>query len=227
MVLLVLLLLVRIFNYFIHSIKNKRPVNLLIIYVPLITITFGLLFFGDLFSLLLGRFSEGFMVDFETTLNALTTYRFFIAKDIVSRFIVRFDFFIFGVFLASESILGLIPPDIFIAWTKNTESPLLYLAILAFLSYLGGVIAYFMGMAIAAVPSINKHLYGKMSKHIINMQKWGGFLIAVGALLPLPFAIACLAAGMINYSRKHFFLFGLLRFFRFIIYGFVIYSALS
>ena len=137
------------------------------------------------------------------------------------------DFFIFSIFLTSESILGLIPPDIFIAWTKNTESPLLYLAVLAFLSYLGGVIAYFMGMAIAAIPSINKYLYGKMSKHIINMQKWGGFLIAVGALLPLPFAIACLAAGMIKYSRKHFFLFGLLRFGRFIIYGFLIYSALS
>ena len=84
-----------------------------------------------------------------------------------------------------------------------------------------------MGMAIVAIPSVNKRLYGKMSKHIINMQKWGGFLIAVGALLPLPFAIACLAAGMINYSRKHFFMFGLLRFFRFAIYGFVIYSALS
>lgn len=137
------------------------------------------------------------------------------------------DFFIFSLFLASESILGLIPPDIFIAWTKNTESPLLYLGLLAFLSYLGGVIAYFMGMAIAAVPSINRYLYGKMAKHIINMQKWGGFLIAFGALLPLPFAIACLAAGMIKFSRKHFFLFALLRFFRFIIYGFVIYSALS
>jgi membrane protein YqaA with SNARE-associated domain len=137
------------------------------------------------------------------------------------------DFFIFSIFLASESILGLIPPDIFIAWTKNTNSPLLYLSILAFLSYLGGVIAYFMGMAIAALPSVNKYLYGKMSKHIINMQKWGGFLIAVGALLPLPFAIACLAAGMINFSRKHFFLFALLRFLRFIIYGFVIYTALS
>ena len=137
------------------------------------------------------------------------------------------DLFIFSIFLASESILGLIPPDIFIAWTKNTESPLLYLSILAFLSYLGGVIAYFMGMAIVAIPSVNKYLYGKMQKHIINMQKWGGFLIAVGALLPLPFAIACLAAGMINYSRKHFFLFALLRFGRFIFYGFVIYSALS
>jgi len=137
------------------------------------------------------------------------------------------DLFIFSIFLASESVLGLIPPDIFIAWTKNTESPLLYLSILAFLSYLGGVIAYFIGMAIAAIPSVNKYLYGKMIKHIINMQKWGGFLIAVGALLPLPFAIACLAAGMINYSRKHFFLFALLRFLRFIIYGFVIYAALS
>jgi hypothetical protein len=93
--------------------------------------------------------------------------------------------------------------------------------------FVGCVIAYFMGMAIVAIPSVNRKLYGKMAKHVINMQKWGGFLIAVGALLPLPFAIACLAAGMINYSRKHFFLFGLLRFFRFAIYGFVIYAALS
>ena len=137
------------------------------------------------------------------------------------------DFFIFSIFFASESILGIIPPDIFIAWTKNTNSPLLYLTFLAFLSYLGGVIAYFMGMTIAAIPSVNNYLYGKMTRHITNMQKWGGFLIAVGALLPLPFAIACLAAGMINFSRKHFFLFALLRFGRFIIYGFIIYSALS
>ena len=137
------------------------------------------------------------------------------------------DFAIFGVFLASETILGIIPPDIFIAWTKSTSSPLLYLAILATLSYIGGVLAYFIGMTIAAIPAVNNFLYGKMARHIINMQKWGGFLIAVGALLPLPFAMACLAAGMIKFSRKHFFLFALLRFFRFIIYGFLIYSALS
>lgn len=137
------------------------------------------------------------------------------------------DIFIFSVFLASETILGIIPPDIFIAWTKSTSSPLLYLSILAVLSYIGGVLAYFIGMTIAAIPSVNNFLYGKMARHIINMQKWGGFLIAVGALLPLPFAMACLAAGMIKFSRKHFFLFALLRFFRFIIYGFLIYSALS
>lgn len=137
------------------------------------------------------------------------------------------DFAIFSIFLISETILGLIPPDIFIAWTINSSSPLLYLCYLAILSYLGGVFAYFIGKTIASIPSIHKYLYGKMLKHIINMQKWGGFLIIVGALLPLPFAMACLAAGMINYSRKHFFLFALFRLLRYVIYGYVIYASLS
>ena len=68
------------------------------------------------------------------------------------------DILIFSVFLASETILGLIPPDIFIAWTKNTDTPLLYLSILALLSYIGGVLAYFIGMTIAAIPSVNNYL---------------------------------------------------------------------
>lgn len=137
------------------------------------------------------------------------------------------DISIFSLFLVSESILGLLPPDIFIAWTKSTSSPLLYLSILAVLSYLGGVIAYYKGRTLLLIPKINDYLEGRMTKHIKNMQKWGGFLIAVGALLPLPFAIACLAAGMIKFPQKQFFLFASLRVFRFVIYGYVIYSALS
>jgi membrane protein YqaA with SNARE-associated domain len=155
-------------------------------------------------------------------------YKFFNLNEILIYFTKNFsDFLIFTVFFISECILGLLPPDIFIAWSKNSESPLFNLTILALLSYLGGIISYFLGMLIVAIPSVNKYLYGKMEKHVINMQKWGGFLIAVGALLPLPFAIACLAAGMIHYSRKYFFLFAALRFLRFVIYSFVIYNVLS
>ena len=155
-------------------------------------------------------------------------YKFFNLNEILIYFTKNFsDFLIFTVFFISECILGLLPPDIFIAWSKNSESPLFNLTILALLSYLGGVISYFLGMLIVGIPSVNKYLSGKMEKHVINMQKWGGFLIAVGALLPLPFAIACLAAGMIHYSRKYFFLFAALRFLRFVIYGFVIYNVLS
>ena len=137
------------------------------------------------------------------------------------------DTLIFTVFFISESFLGLLPPDIFIAWTKNSESPLLYLTFLAFLSFTGGVFSYYFGRTLLLIPKINNYLEGRMTKHIQNMQKWGGLLIAVGALLPLPFAMACLAAGMIRFSERYFFLFASLRFLRFVIYGYAIYSALS
>lgn len=136
------------------------------------------------------------------------------------------DVTIFSVFFASESVLGLIPPDIFIAWTKNTPSPIVYLMTLSILSYLGGVISYITGKALLLIPSFRNYMEVKMSRHISNMRKWGGFLIAAGAVLPLPFAIASMAAGMIKFEFKYFLLFGLLRFLRFIIYGFAIYQML-
>ena len=137
------------------------------------------------------------------------------------------DTLIFTVFFISESFLGLLPPDIFIAWTKNSDSPLLYLTFLALVSFTGGVFSYYFGRTLLLIPKINNYLEGRMTKHIQNMQKWGGLLIAVGALLPLPFAMACLAAGMIRFSERYFFLFASLRFLRFVIYGYAIYSALS
>lgn len=136
------------------------------------------------------------------------------------------DVTVFSVFFASESILGLIPPDIFIAWTKNTPHPIVYLAALSILSYLGGVISYITGKALLLIPAFKDYMERKMFRHIANMRKWGGFLIAAGAILPLPFAIAALAAGMIKFDFKYFLLFALLRFLRFIIYGFAIYKML-
>lgn len=137
------------------------------------------------------------------------------------------DWVIFIFFYLSESILGLIPPDIFIAWTKNTSNPILYMVILTILSYLGGVTSFFSGLYVTQLPKVQKYMETKMSQHIKNMKKWGGFLIAIGALLPLPFAIACFAAGMIKFPKKMFFLFAMLRVFRFLIYGYLIYSSLS
>jgi len=134
------------------------------------------------------------------------------------------DLTIFIVFFASESVLGLIPPDIFIAWTNKTPHPILYLSVLSILSYIGGIISYISGKALLLIPSFRNYMEIKMYKHIANMRKWGGFLIAAGAVLPLPFAIAALAAGMIKFDFKYFLIFALLRFLRFIIYGFAIYQ---
>lgn len=136
------------------------------------------------------------------------------------------DYGVFSIFFASESILGLIPPEIFIAWSGKSEMPWLYLSFLAILSYLGGVISYFFGRGVASIPSVFVYLEVKMAKHIKNMRKWGGLLIIVGALLPLPFAISSIAAGIIKFPFGNYLLFGLLRLLRFAIYGLMIFGAL-
>jgi len=132
---------------------------------------------------------------------------------------------ILAVFFASESFLGLVPPEIFIAWSAKTEYPIFFLSMLAILSYLGGIISYFIGRTIAAIPSVNRYFNVKMAKHIKMIRRWGGFLIIVGALLPIPFAITSIAAGVIHYKFTHYLLFGLLRFVRFYAYALVIFNV--
>lgn len=131
------------------------------------------------------------------------------------------------VFFISETILGLIPPEIFIAWSKKTTNPVLNLSILATLSYLGGLTAYFIGRAALKIDSVKNYLEVKMAKNLKNTSKWGGFLILVGALLPLPFAISCLTAGMIKYPFKNVVLVGSFRFVRFAIYAWAIFSVVN
>lgn len=137
------------------------------------------------------------------------------------------NFLVLSLFFVSESILGIIPPELFIAWSDKTSNPLFYLSMIALLSYLGGMVSYFTGRAALKISAIYNYLEVKMQKHLKNARKWGGFLILVGALLPLPFAVASLAAGMIRFNFKYWALFGLARFVRFAIYGAAIFSLVA
>ncbi|GGW96162.1 YqaA family protein [Salegentibacter mishustinae] len=131
---------------------------------------------------------------------------------------------IISVFFASESLLGLIPPELFIAWSGKSASPILYLSLLALASYLGGVISYFMGRWMTKIPAVHEAIEVKMAQHIKNTRKWGGFLIIVGALLPIPFAMTSIAAGIIKFQFPSYLMFGLLRFVRFYLYALVIFE---
>ena len=134
---------------------------------------------------------------------------------------------ILTTFFISETLLGLIPPEIFIAWTKKTAEPIVNVSILAILSYTGGLISYFIGKAALKVQSLKEYLEVKMEKNLKNTRKWGGILILVGALLPLPFSIACVAAGMIKYPFKNVVFFGLFRFARFATYAWAIFQVVD
>lgn len=130
-------------------------------------------------------------------------------------------------FFVSETLLGLIPPEIFIAWSKKTSDPLINLSLLALLSYTGGILSYFIGRLALKIKSVKEYLEVKMAKHLKNTSKWGGFLILVGALLPLPFSISCITAGMIKYPLKGVLTFGLFRFLRFALYAWAIFNMVS
>jgi len=131
---------------------------------------------------------------------------------------------IFSLFFISESLLGLIPPEIFIGWSEKTNDPILTLSILAILSYSGGIVSYTIGTIIRKTKSLQRVIETKIKQHIINIRKWGGLLIIVGALLPIPFSMVSIAAGIIDYKLKNYLLFGLLRFVRFYLYGAAIFS---
>jgi membrane protein YqaA with SNARE-associated domain len=152
-----------------------------------------------------------FFIDFNDLFTSISTFN---------------PLIILAVFFASESLLGLIPPEIFIAWAGNTEMPIFSLTMLATLSYVGGIISFFIGKAISNMPSVYNYLEVKMEKHVKMIRKWGGFLIVVGALLPIPFSITSIAAGLIHYKFKNYLLFGLFRFVRFYLYALVIFNVL-
>lgn len=170
--------------------------------IPLI-----LLFIGGLFAI------HFFVIDVNVLLNKITET--FPAFGVLT------------VFFISESILGLIPPELFIAWSSKSATPVLHLSLLALLSYIGGVVSFYIGKAFTKIPSIHEYLEIKMAKHIRNTRKWGGFLIVVGALLPIPFSITTMAAGIIKYPLNSLLLFGLLRFVRFYLYALAIFNIVS
>lgn len=132
---------------------------------------------------------------------------------------------IFGVFLISETVLGLLPPEIFIAWSSKSATPWLFLFIIASLSYIGGIIAYFVGNQLNRIPSIRNHIEHKIATHINNLRKWGGFFVLVGAMLPLPHSMVSLACGLIKYDLKHYLAWAIFRYLRFGLYALVIFRV--
>lgn len=163
-----------------------------------------LLFVGVLFAI------DYFLLDIEDMLVLITeTYA---------------PFEILSIFFISESLLGLVPPELFIAWSGKSSSPFLYLPLLAAASYLGGIVSYHIGRAITKIPAVHHQMEVKLAKHISNTRKWGGFLIIVGALLPIPFAMTSIAAGIIKFPFSSYLIFGLLRFARFYLYALVIFE---
>lgn len=130
------------------------------------------------------------------------------------------DGLILIIFFISESFLGMIPPDLFIIWTSKFNSPFLFLALLGILSYIGGIISYFIGRWLATRPRINAWLERVLDKYIILIRKWGGAFLIISALFPFsPFSMVVIAVSLFKYPFKLLLIFGISRIIRFLVQG--------
>lgn len=156
----------------------------------------------------------------------LLEYYFIDINAILDKLVSTFSpIMIFLVFAVSESFLGLLPPEIFIAWSAKSAWPWLFLGILASLSYIGGIVSYYIGMLLHRIPQIKTYTEVKIAMHISNLRKWGGVLVFVGAMLPIPHSVVGIACGLIKYDFKYYLVWALFRYLRFIIYAFVIFKV--
>ena len=146
-------------------------------------------------------------------------------KEIFSLIVENVDtWMVFVLFTISESLLGLLPPDLFIVWTKELGehihmNPWLLVTFLATLSYVGGLISYLLGMKLIHIPKVHDWALLKYGDLFQKLKKWGGFFVVVSALLPVPFSIVLMVCGITGYPFKWAAYLGLFRFLRFFSYA--------
>lgn len=133
---------------------------------------------------------------------------------------------VLSTFYISESTLGLLAPELYITWVSSLDFKWLWLLLLSLLSYGGGVTAYFIGTRLYLMPRIHSWVDVKFAKQFEQIKKFGGLLIVVAAMTPLPFSPICMISGIVRFSFKSFLLLTLSRFVRFAIYGSLIFGLL-
>ncbi len=133
--------------------------------------------------------------------------------------------FVLSLFLTSETFLGLIPPDFFIVWSSTTSMPIFMLSLLAIISYVGGLLAFFIGRKIGKYPKYRNWMIDKFSSNFATFHRYGGFLIVFSALFPLPFSTITLISGMIDYPFRKLALLGTTRLLRFFLYALVLFKV--
>lgn len=128
------------------------------------------------------------------------------------------------VYSLSEILLGLIPPDLFIIWSSKFGHPLAYLTLLGVISYVAGFVSYYIGMYFGKKRRVEKWLIDKYGRFVKQLRQWGGLLIIVAALFPLPYSAVCMIAGLVKYPFPKLIIFGLSRILRYYLYALFLFE---
>ncbi len=135
---------------------------------------------------------------------------------------------VFTIFWISEVVFGIIPPEFFMIWSQRHEDLNLFISnvlLLMTISYAAGIVGYWFGAYLnttRAFRFVKNKVFGKFEEHFNN---YGGFLVIVAAMTPLPFSGICMLVGSVHYPFSRFLVFAMARFIRFTAYAYIIWQA--
>lgn len=135
---------------------------------------------------------------------------------------------VYTIYSVSELVVGIIPPEVFMIWALRDGDPSVYIGhvvLLTVISYLAGVVAYFIGSYLNQTKfyrTLEKNFFGKYAEQV---EQYGGFLIIVAAVTPVPYSGICMLMGAMKYPFTKLLLFSSTRFLRFGVYAYIIWAA--
>ena len=135
---------------------------------------------------------------------------------------------VYLVFLLSELVFGIIPPEVFMVWSIHHGAFGAYysdVALLSVISYTAGVLGYLFGRYFSSTRLFLKLEDTILFRYRALVRKFGGYLVLVAAVTPLPFSGICMLVGAVRFSPRNFLIIAAIRFVRFIVYGYIIWQA--
>ncbi len=136
------------------------------------------------------------------------------------------DWLIILTLFISECFTGIMPPDVYILWAKTFKYPYLMVFVLALASYTGGMISWYIGSQLHRINRVKKWVHIRFAEQVKLFKRYGGLVIFISALTPLPFSPVSVVAGMVEYPFKLYWKVALSRFLRFFLYAYVFYQVL-
>jgi membrane protein YqaA with SNARE-associated domain len=136
---------------------------------------------------------------------------------------------LYGLYTISEIVFGILPPELFMMiWILDNIDVtgfVINLSILAVISYGAGVLGYYIGSKFSKTSFYQNHIREKyLKQYEKNLKKFGGYLVLVGAVTPLPFSATCMLAGSVNMNFRNFLLICISRVIRFSVYGWMVWT---
>lgn len=135
---------------------------------------------------------------------------------------------VYVVFFLNELILGLIPPEFFM-FLHVDDPPTVFWAfvtLMVVLSYLGGLSAFFFGQLTQRSTFMRRWIASPRLRPLITYyNKYGGIIIFIAAVTPVPFALTSMLSGALGYRFSSYIKYAALRLLRFYPYAALVYTV--